>query len=107
MASQTNKWMYLCRHMLPSLSGFLKGLFSHPIFSLKLATEHLKAHLRAHLTFFSDRQPTIFLRTPDKFVIESTGELASYWSLFIERECGTGEWKKILPREPQPLILDV
>ena len=72
---------------------------SRPLFALRL--------LRARATFFFKREFKTSLETPDKFVIESTEELVSYWSLFIERECGTKEWKEALAQEPQPVVLDV
>lgn len=99
MAIHSNKWAFLWEHTFSSVVGFSRILISHPFFSIKLLT--------TRFAFFFTRKLQKPLVTPDKFLIESTEELVSYWGLFIEGECGTGEWKSALQRESQPLVLDV
>jgi FkbM family methyltransferase len=94
-----SKWTLAVNHFIPSFRGFLRLLFSHPCFALKL--------LKVRATYFFTRQFKIPVATPDRFLIESAEELITYWTFFVERECWSREWLKVLLSEPKPVVVDV
>ena len=93
------KFRLLFIHLLPSLTGMVRTLLRHPLFGLQL--------LAVRMRFFITRRLNQPVSTPDGFLIETTGELISYWSFFIEREGCVPEWLEALARQSKPLILDV
>ena len=99
MGRHEYKWAYALEHALPALGGWLRVLFTKPVWAFRLLT--------ARAGFFFSRQFRHPIATPDRFVIESGHQLVSYWSLFIERECWAGEWTEALAQEPAPMILDI
>lgn len=94
-----SKWSQAARHFVRNFVGFPRYFLAHPAFAIKLL------HARAKY-FFTRRLPGP-IATADGFLIETTGELVSYWSFFVERECLTSDWLKPLLAEPQPLVVDV
>ena len=95
----SNKWTQTGRHFFRNLKGFPQFLFAHPLFAPKL--------LKARAGYFFTRQLPRPVATPEGFVIETTEELVSYWSFFVERECLTSEWVNALLAETKPVVVDV
>jgi FkbM family methyltransferase len=87
------------RHAFRILTGFPAFLIVHPADALKL--------LRARARYFFTRQFSGPISTSDGFQIETSEELISYWSFFVERECLTPEWVNLLLSEDKPLVVDV
>lgn len=93
------KFGMLFLHFFPSLVGIVRMLLRHPLFALQL--------LVVRTRFFLTRRLAGSVSTPDGFLIETTGELISYWSFFIEREGCVQEWVEALKGQTKPLVLDV
>jgi FkbM family methyltransferase len=94
-----NKWILALRHFFPSLAGFVRTVFQHPVFASRL--------LAVRAGFFLTRRVDRPLETPDGFRIGTPAELISYWSLFIERDTWSPIWADALRTEPHPFVLDV
>src|SRR5208283_2087161 len=95
----SDKWTQTGRHFFRNLKGFPRFLFAHPLFAPKL--------LKARAGYFFTRQLARPVATPEGFLIETTEELVSYWSFFVERECLTSEWVSALLAETEPVVVDV
>jgi FkbM family methyltransferase len=87
------------RHAFRILGGFPRFFFAQPADAFKL--------LGARARYFFSRRFAGPIATSDGFLIETSEELISYWSFFVERECLTPEWVDLLLSEDKPLILDV
>ena len=87
------------RHAFRILAGFPRFFFAHPADAFKV--------LGARARYFFTRRFIAPIATSDGFLIETSEELISYWSFFVERECLTPEWVNVLFLEDKPLILDV
>jgi FkbM family methyltransferase len=94
-----SKWSQAARHFVPNLVGVPRYFFAHPIFALKL--------LKVRAEYFFTRQLPKPVATPDGFLLETTSELVSYWSFFVEREGLVPEWVQAFLAEPQSLVVDV
>jgi FkbM family methyltransferase len=99
MGKHGSKWGFAAIHGVPSLLGLLRLFVTSPLWTLKL--------LKARTTYFRTRELRHPLKTPDNFVIESTGELVSYWNFFVEHECWDDEFVNALRAQSKPVILDV
>ncbi len=99
MARHESNWAYLLEHLRPSLAGTVRLFFSQPVWALKL--------LARRINFFFTRALKRPVPTPDGFLIESSHELVTYWSQFVERECWDDGWINALRGEKQPVVLDV
>ena len=95
------KWKLFFCHLLTSLKGFLRFIFTHGgiNFSFKL--------LSARIHFFLTRQLKKSLLTPNGFLIETTDALISYWAIFVEQELYSTQWTYSLQHSQTPLVLDV
>jgi FkbM family methyltransferase len=59
------------------------------------------------MEYFFTRRLAQPIATPKGFLIETTEELVSYWSFFVERECLASEWVNVLLSEAEPVVVDV
>jgi FkbM family methyltransferase len=98
-AMPSNKWSLAARHLCRMVMGLPRFLIAHPLWGLKLFI--------ARVRYFFTRQFTQPIVTPDGFAIETSQELISYWSFFIERECLASEWAHAVLSETKPLVVDV
>ena len=94
-----SKWWQARHHFFRNLTGFSRFLFGHPLFATKL--------LIARANYFFTRRLVQPISTPSGFIIETTRELVSYWSFFVEGECLTPDWVKVLLSETKPVVVDV
>ena len=94
-----NKWRFVLLHAWPSLIGLGREMLHHPAFALRLFYFRLR--------FFLKRRMDQALKTPSGFVLETSNELISYWSFFIEREGYDRSWVTALTSEMRPVIVDV
>lgn len=99
MGDSDLKWTFARQHMLRSALGFVRLFWSNPRWAVTL--------LKARLNFFRTRQLSQPLASPDGFVIESTNELVSYWSFFVERECWASQWVRPFRTDAKPVVIDV
>jgi FkbM family methyltransferase len=93
------KWDFAKQHAGDSIRGFFRLLKKSPTFALRLFS--------ARLRYFLTRGFGGPIATPDDFLIETSNELISYWSFFVEEECRDLEWIRPLRQLTQPLVLDV
>ena len=93
------KWDFAKQHAKDSLQGLLRLLARNPAFGLRL--------FAARLRYFLTRGFSGPIATPDDYLIETSNELISYWSFFVEEECRDPEWVRPLRQLTQPLVLDV
>jgi hypothetical protein len=89
--SRPMKFSMVFEHLFPSVIGMIRTLLQQPFFALHL--------LAVRASFFFTRRLDKPVSTPDGFLIETTGELISYWSFFIEREGCVQDWLEPLSRE--------
>lgn len=93
------RWKFLVIHFFPSVLGFAREFLRSPRGAVSL--------LRARGYLFATQRLLRSTLTGDNYLIETPGELISYWSFFVERECWSPEWVTALIEERTPLIIDV
>ena len=96
---QITRWDHLFRHAGSSLTGLARTFFRHPGFAGRI--------LAARTRFFFSRRLARPLPSPDGYLIETPGQLISYWAFFIELEDQMPEWVVPLQKETAPLVIDV
>lgn len=90
---------FISCHVWWSLTGFLRLLVHQPFWAIKL--------FFVRFLFFVTRRFFGPVTTPDNYIIESSNELISYWSFFVEQECRDEGLMSELAATRRPVIVDV
>lgn len=90
---------FIACHVWWSFVGFLRLFGQRPLWALRLFI--------VRFLFFITRRFFGPIQTPDDYLIETSNELISYWSFFVEHECRDEQLMCDLAATNEPVIVDV